>query len=99
MDSRRHQDNTDNRFLFRRVRTRGKRTELGITTYLRRCTSSHTADAITGCLSLKSGVRYVYSPAISAILFEVLLTVAIRIRIILGLHIEILSGFLLGTGD
>ena len=105
MDSRHHQGKTDNRFLSRRVRIEQKGTELYVTTYLRRCTFSHAADATTEWLPLKSGVRYVYSPAISAILFEVLLTVAIsrnsltyslRIRIIFGLHIEIPLGFLLG---
>ena len=105
MDSHHHQGKTDNRFLSRRARIEQKGTELYVTTYLRRCTFSHAADATTEWLPLKSGVRYVHSPAISAILFEVLLTVAIsrnsltyslRIRIIFGLHIEIPLGFLLG---
>ena len=70
MDSRHRQDNTDNRFLFRRVGIYGKRTELCVTTCIRRRTSSHIADAITEWLPLKLGLRYgmdvrqFYSPVI-----------------------------------
>ena len=66
MDSRHHQGKTDNRFLSRRVRIEQKGTELYVTTYLRRCTFSHAADATTEWRPLKSGVHYVYSPEIIA---------------------------------
>ena len=66
MDSRHHQGKTDNRFLSRRVRIEQKGTELYVTTYLRRCTFSHTAVAITEWQPLKLGARYVYSPEIIA---------------------------------
>jgi hypothetical protein len=61
MDSHHHQGKTDNRFWFRCVRGYQKRTELCATTYLRQCTFSHIADAITEWLSSKSGVAPVYS--------------------------------------
>ena len=66
MDSRHHQGKTDNRFLSRHVKTYQKWTELCVTTYLRRCTFSHTAVAITEWQPLKLGARYVYSPEIIA---------------------------------
>ena len=66
MDNNHHQGKTDNRFLSRRARIEQKGTELYATTYLRRRTFSHAADAITEWRPLKSGVHYVYSPVIIA---------------------------------
>jgi len=73
MDSRHHQGRTDNRFRFRYVRTCQKRTELCVTTFLRRGTFSRIADAITEWLSLKSEVRYFsHTPVIPTVLpFEI----------------------------
>ena len=56
MDSRLHQDNADNRFLFRRARVYRKRAGLCVTACIRRRISSHIAVAITEWLPSKSEV-------------------------------------------
>ena len=68
MDNRLHQDNTGNRFWFRRVRVYQKRTELCVTTYIRRCIPSHIAVATTEWLPSRSGACSIYSPVINYLL-------------------------------